>query len=80
LWAAYYLIVDNGVLYLECISANDAIRLTATALAVAVEKDMLLVRQGDCVVEVLPGDVQHLVDALVEGAARFVDGRIASQG
>jgi hypothetical protein len=41
-------------------------------LTVEVGEDRLLVRRGQDVIEVLPGEVRHLVDALVEAAARLV--------
>jgi hypothetical protein len=41
-----------------------------------VEEDRLLLRRGDGVVEVLPGEVRHLVNGLVEGAARLVDEQV----
>ena len=41
-------------------------------LAVKVKRDRLVVRRGQAVVEVLPGEVRHLVNALAEGAGRLV--------
>jgi hypothetical protein len=40
-----------------------------------IEDGRLLVRCGDAAVEVLPHEVRHLVDALVEGSAKLVDGK-----
>lgn len=49
----------------DCIGTADAIRL-AGSLTVEVEEDRLLVRRGSAVVEVLPHEVRHLVDAQVQ--------------
>ena len=64
----YHLTIDNAILCPDCIRATDAIRL-AGGLTVEVGEDRLLVRRGDDVVEVLPAEVRHSVDALVEAAA-----------
>ena len=56
----------------DCARTADAIRL-AGGLTVEVQEDRLLVRRGSAVVEVLPREVRHLVDALVEAAARLED-------
>jgi hypothetical protein len=45
-------------------------------LGVGPGQDRLLLRRGDDVVEVLPAEVWHLVDALVEGATRVVDRKV----
>ena len=42
-------------------------------LTVEVKRDRLLVQRGQAVVEVLPGEIRHLVNALVEAAVRLVD-------
>jgi hypothetical protein len=47
----------------------------ADDLVVVVEEGRLLVRRGASTVAVLPHEVRHLVDALVEGATRLVDGQ-----
>ena len=44
-------------------------------LVVVVEEGWLLVRHGGSTVVVLPREVRRLVDALVEGAGRLVDGQ-----
>jgi hypothetical protein len=40
-------------------------------LAVEVKRDRLVVQRGEAEVEVLPGEIRHLVNALAEGAARL---------
>jgi hypothetical protein len=71
-WAEVLLTVDDAVLCPDCVKDADAIRLSG-GLTVEVGHDRLLVRRGSDVVEVLAGEVRHLVDALVEGAVRLVD-------
>ena len=70
----YYLTIGQAILCKGCIRTADAIRVTDD-LAVVVEEGRLLVRRGDSTVEVLPHEVRRLVDALVEGAGRLVDGK-----
>ena len=41
-------------------------------LAVEVKRNRLLIRRGNAAVEVLPGEIRHLVNALAEGAVRLV--------
>jgi hypothetical protein len=70
----YFLTIEQAVLCPDCIRTSDSIRL-AGGLSVEVGHDRLLVRRGSDVIEVLAGEVRHLVDALVEGAAGLVDGQ-----
>ncbi|HSR29056.1 MAG TPA: hypothetical protein VLY63_00725 [Anaerolineae bacterium] len=42
-------------------------------LAVEVKRDRLLVRRGRVEMEVLPGEIRHLVNALAEATGRLVD-------
>lgn len=42
-------------------------------LAVEVKRDRLVVRRGEAEVEVLPGEIRQLVNALAEAAGRLVD-------
>ena len=46
-------------------------------LAVEVKRDRLVVRRGQAKVEVFPGEIRHLVNALAEAAGRLVDLRAA---
>jgi hypothetical protein len=63
---AYFLTTEQAVVCPDCVWEADAIRL-ADGLTLEIEKDRLLVRRGDDVVEVLPREVRHVVDALVGG-------------
>ena len=40
-----------------------------------IEDERLLIRRGSAVVEVLPHEARHLVEAPVEGAAELADGQ-----
>jgi hypothetical protein len=67
-----YVTVDYPVLCAACVAAADAVRL-AGGLTAEVREVKLLVRRGAATGEVLPCEVHHLVNALVEAAGRFVD-------
>lgn len=56
------------------IGSAAGIRL-AGGLTAEVREDSLLVRPGGAVVKVLPHEVRHLVDALVEGRGGVADSR-----
>jgi hypothetical protein len=56
----------------DSVRTGDAIRLVG-GLTVEVREDRLVLRRGSATVEVPPGEVRHLVDALVEGTLRLVD-------
>ena len=49
-------------------------------LAVVVEDGRLLVRRGDATIEVFPGEVRRLVDALVEAGIMVVGGYTHQRG
>lgn len=68
----YFLTIEQAVVCADCIRAEDAVRL-AGGLTVEVGDDRLLVRRGSAWVEFLTREARHLVDALVEAAARLVD-------
>jgi hypothetical protein len=68
----YFLTIEQAVVCPDCVGAADAIRL-AGGLMVEVGEDRLLLKRGSAAVEVLPHEVRHLVDALVEAAVRLVD-------
>jgi hypothetical protein len=42
-------------------------------LVVEVKRDRLVIQRGKAEVEVLPGEIRHLVNALAEAAVRLVD-------
>ena len=42
-------------------------------LAVEIKRDRLLIQRGEAEVEVFPGEIRQLVNALAEAAARLVD-------
>ena len=68
----YFLTIGQGIVCERCTRTADAIRVTED-LAVAVEDGRLVVRRGRTAVEVLPHEVRHLVDALVEGVVSLSD-------
>jgi hypothetical protein len=53
----------------HCMKDTDAIRVVDDL--VVIEDDRLVVRRGDASVAVMPGEVRHLVDALVEGTVKL---------
>ncbi len=67
----YFLTIGNAVLCGDCIKATDAIRVV-DELVVVIEGGKLLVQRGSAAGEVSPGEVRHLVDALVEGTEKLV--------
>lgn len=54
----------------DCVLNEGLIRVR-DGLAVEVKPDRLVVKRGNDEVEALPGEVRHLVNALVEGAERL---------
>jgi hypothetical protein len=66
---AYYLTIEDEVLCADCALDEGVIRVRED-LAVEVRRDRLLVQRGKAEVEVFAGEIRHLVNALVEGAAR----------
>jgi hypothetical protein len=74
----YFLTIEQAVVCPECIGESDAVRL-AGGLTIEVGKDRLLVRRGGSTIEVLPHEMRHLVDALVEAAVTLVN-RQAREG
>jgi hypothetical protein len=68
----YFLTAEQAVVCPDCAKTADAIRLSG-GLTVEVHEDRLLLQRGSAVVEVLPHEVRHLLDALVEAAGRLVD-------
>ena len=70
----YYLTIDGIVHCEECALSKGVIRVRED-LAVEVKRDRLLVRRGDAEVEVFPGEIRHLVNALVEAGVRMADCR-----
>jgi hypothetical protein len=68
----YFLTIEQAVVCSDCVRTADAIHL-AGGLTVEVREDGLLVRRGSGTVQVLPHEVRHLVDALVEAVGRLVD-------
>ena len=74
----YYLTIENTVLCTDCALSERVIRVRDD-LAVEVKRDRLLIGRGSSEVEVFAGEIRHLVNALVEGAARLVDQQTPSQ-
>jgi hypothetical protein len=68
----FFLITGNAMLCGDCIRDKDAIRVTKDLLVV-IDRDLLVLRRGDVSHAVLPGEVRHLVDALVEGKEKLAD-------
>ncbi len=71
----YCLTIGQAILCEGCIRTADAIRVTDD-LVVVVEGGRLLVRRGGATVVVLSHEVRCLVNALMEGAERLVDGQM----
>jgi hypothetical protein len=63
---------------LSCIADKASIRV-ADELVVVIEEDKRVLRRGDVSLGVLPGEVRHLVDALVEGVGK-AGGPASSRG
>jgi hypothetical protein len=64
--------MEHEVLCADCALVAEVIRVRED-LAIEVKRDRLLVRRGEAEVEVFPGEIRHLVNALAEAAARLVD-------
>ena len=65
----YYLTIEHDVLCADCALVDEIIRVRDD-LAVEVKRDRLLVRRGETEVEVFPGEIRHLVNALADVATR----------
>jgi hypothetical protein len=61
----YHLTIDFEVLCEDCALSEGVIRVRED-LAVEVKSDRLLVRRGEAAVEVFPGDIRRLVNALAK--------------
>ena len=68
----YYLTMEYEVLCADCALDECVIRVRED-LAVEVKSDRLLVRRGEAELEVFPGEIRHLVNALAEATGRLVD-------
>jgi hypothetical protein len=68
----YYLTSEYEVLCADCALDESVIRVRED-LAVEVKSDRLLVRRGEAEVEVFPGEIRYVVNALAEAAVRLVD-------
>jgi hypothetical protein len=71
----YYLTIEHEVLCADCALDEGVIRVRED-LAVEVKRDRLSIQRGRAEVEVFPGEIRHLVNALAEAAGRLVDQRI----
>ena len=60
----YYLTIEHEVLCADCALVEGVIRVRDD-LAVEVKRDRLMVQRGKAQVEVFPGEIRHLVNALV---------------
>jgi hypothetical protein len=69
----YYLTIEHEVLCADCALDEKVIRVRDD-LAIEVKRDRLVVRRGKAEVEVFPGEIRHLVNALAEAAGRLVNG------
>jgi hypothetical protein len=72
------LTIEHNVLCAGCALVEEIIRVRED-LAVEVKRDRLLVRRDGAEVEVSPGEIRHLVNALAEADARLLD-LIAQEG
>jgi hypothetical protein len=68
----YYLTIEGIVHCQDCALSKGVIRVRED-LAVEVKRDRLLIQRGKVGVEVFPGEIRHLVNALAEAAARLVN-------
>ena len=68
----YHLTIEFEVLCVDCALSEGLIRVRED-LAVEVRRDRLLIQRGKTEVEVLSGEIRHLVNALVEATARLGD-------
>jgi hypothetical protein len=68
----YYLTIEQEVLCADCALDEGVIRVRED-LALEVKRDRLVVRRGQAKVEVLPGEVRHLLNALAEAAGSLLD-------
>ena len=67
----YYLTIENMVHCEDCALSERVIRVRED-LAVEVKRDRLLIQRGKAEVEVFPGEIRHLANALVEAGVRCV--------
>jgi hypothetical protein len=63
----YYLTIEHEVLGADCALIEDVIRVREDSV-VKVKRDRLLIQRGEAEVEVFPGEIRHLVNALAEAA------------
>ena len=74
----YHLTIEFEVLCADCALSEGVIRVRDD-LAVEVRHDRLVIKRGKASVEVLPGEIRHLVNALVEAATRLADRQIRDE-
>jgi hypothetical protein len=65
----YHLTIEHEVLCEDCALDERVVRVRED-LAVEVKRDQLLIQRGEAEVEVFPGEIRHLVNALAEATAR----------
>ena len=70
----YYLTIEQEALCADCALDEGSIRVRDD-LVVEVKRDQLLVQRAEAEVEVFPGEIRHLVNALVEAASGSHRGR-----
>ena len=68
----YYLTMEQEVLCADRALVEEVVRVRDD-LAVEIKRDRLLIQRGKAEVEVFPGEIRHLVNALAEAAGRLVD-------
>ena len=68
----YYLTIENTVLCGDCVLFDGVIRVRDD-LSVELKRDRPLIQRGRAQVEVFPGEIRHLANALAEAAVRLVD-------
>ena len=68
----YYLTIE-GILHCEDCALSQGLIRVRDDLAVEVKHDRLLIQRGMARVEVFPGEIRHLVNALAEAAVRLVN-------
>ena len=70
-----YLTIAHEVLCRDCALTEGVIRVRED-LAVEAKRDRLLIQRGKAEVDVFPGEIRHLVNALAEATERLVDQKL----
>ena len=66
----YYLTIE-GIVHCEDCALSEGVIRVGEDLAIEIRRDRLLIQRGKAEVEVFPGEIRHLVSALVEVETRL---------